>query len=171
MKHLFYILIFLTSISCIGKKTPNKTNLQKLSVESNNSSRKKEIRDFISDTNYYHWAAMHSDTSKYMLEITFHNEYAIYWYHGQCQYFYFAYLCDNKIELLWSYKTDCILNMDFLEKSNGIKWFPKRGDLFASYSLINDTMLKVDYNFPEWVKRINKMQKDSIFPTFLYFKK
>jgi hypothetical protein len=136
-----------------------------------NSLKKKTIRDYCSNDQFNHWAPNHPDTTNYMCEITLHEITALYWYHGQCGYDYFTYLTsDSTIEVLWSYRTDCILNMDFLEKSNGIKKYPKRGDTFATMTLTNDTILKVKYNFPEWVKKVNEIAKDSLFPTYYYLR-
>ena len=136
-----------------------------------NSLKKKTIRDYCSNDQFIHWAPNHPYTTNYMCEITLHEITALYWYHGQCAYDYFTYLTsDTTIEVLWSYRTDCILNMDFLEKSNGIKKYPKRGDTFATMTLTNDTTLKVNYNFPEWIKKVNEIAKDSLFPTYYYLK-
>ncbi len=134
-----------------------------------NCSNKKTIRDYCSDDKYFFWSPNHPEPKGFMCEITLHDKTALYWYHGQCQYDYFTYLIsDTTIEVLWSYRTDCILNMDFLEKSNGIKKYPKRGDTFATMTLTNDTTLKVKYNFPEWAKKVNAITKDSLFPTYYY---
>ena len=104
-----------------------------------------------------------------MTELTFQEEFIIYWYHGQCLYWYFTNNYKDSIDLLWSYKTDCLLDMEMLETSHGIKKYPKHGDTFSSYALINDTTIKVTYHFPEWTKKVNQIAKDSIFPN--YFKR
>jgi len=149
-----------------------KTNIlfaDSLIIAKTNSSKKKTIRDYISNDKFIHWAPNHPDTTNYMCEITLHKITALYWYHGQCGYDYFTYLTsDTTIDVLWSYRTDCILNMDFLEKSNGINKYPKRGDNFATLTLVNDTTLKVKYNFPEWTKKVNEIAKDSLFPAYYY---
>ena len=102
----------------------------------------------------------------------FEKDFVIHLYHGQCAYCYFTYRTGEKtFYQIWSYKTDCINNMDFLEKSNGIKKFPKHGDLFCEYKLINDSTIRIKYNFPEWTKKVNEIAKDSLFPKFLYLEK
>ena len=137
-----------------------------------NSSKKKTIRDYCSNDQFIHWAPNRPDTTNYMCEITLHEITALYWFQGQCAYDYFTYLTsDSTIDVLWSYRTDCILNMDFLEKPNGVKKYPKRGDKFATFTLINDKTIKVKYNFPEWTKRVNEIAKDSLFPTYYYLQK
>ncbi len=140
-----------------------------LKITKTKIAQKKTIRDCISEDQFIHWVPKHPDTTNYLCEITLQKITVLYRYHGQCGYDYFTYLTsDTTIEVLWSYRTDCILNMDFLEKSNGIKKHPKRGDTFATMTLINDTTLKVKYNFPDWIKKINEITKDSLFPTHYY---
>jgi hypothetical protein len=135
------------------------------------NSKKKTIHDYISDDKFIHWAPHHSDTTNYMCEISLHEITVLYWYHGQCGYDYFTYITsDTTIDILWSYRTDCILNMDFLEKSNGIKKYPKLGDTFATFTLINDSTLKVKYNYLDWTKKVNRIAKDSLYPIFYYLK-
>ncbi len=144
----------------------------RLKVVKTNSSKKRTIRDYCTGKEFVRWAPQHLDTTNYMCEITLHEITALYWYHGQCAYDYFTYLTsDTTIDVLWSYRTDCILNMEFLESSNGIKKHPKRGDTFATIILKNDTTLKVKYNFPEWTMKINTITKDSLFPTYYFLKR
>ena len=153
-------------------KRNNKIVLDSIKTPKTNNSKKKTIRGYYSNDQFIHWAPKHPDTTNYMCEITLHEITALYWYHGQCAYDYFTYLTsDTTIEVLWSYRTDCILNMDFLEKSNGIKKYPKCGDKFATMTLINDTTLKVKYNFPDWTMKVNTITKDSLFPTYYYLKR
>lgn len=73
------------------------------------------------------------------------------------------------VELIWSYKTDCISDLKFLNNQNGVKNYPKYGDAFCEYKLINDSIIEVKYNFPEWVEQVNKTEKNSVFPKFLYY--
>jgi hypothetical protein len=142
-----------------------------LKVTQIKNRKKKKIRNYISDDKFIHWAPNHSNTTNYMCEITLHEITALYWYHGQCGYDYFTYITsDTTIDVLWSYRTDCILNMDFLEKSNGIKKYPKRGDTFATLTLVNDSTLTVKYNYPDWIKKVNQIAKDSLFPIYYYLK-
>jgi hypothetical protein len=169
---MFSLLIF---FSCNNqKKKVDNLSSNRDTVKLNNSKiiKRKNIGDFMSDSSYYHWAAKHPDTTQYLCEITFHKEYLIYWYHGQCQYYYLTNrIGPNSIGLIWSYKTDCILDMDFLEKSNGVKSYPKPKDNFATYTLINDSTIHVEYDFPDWAKRVNNMASDSIFPSYFYLQK
>jgi hypothetical protein len=141
---------------------------------SSNKVEAKRIRDYMSDTSDFIWYANQGDTSKYWTRILFQKEFLVYQFHGQCIYWFFTkhyHSKEDKIELLWSYKTDCLLPMEFLRKSNGVKHYPQPGDKFCEYRLLNDTVLIVDYNFPEWINQINKIEQDSIFPKRFYLDK
>ena len=152
-------------------KNNNSLFADSLKITKPETTKKKTFRDYISDDQFIHWTPNHPDTTGYMCEITLHEITALYWYHGQCGYDYFTYkTSDTTIDVLWSYRSDCMLNMDFLEKSNGVKKYPKRGDNFATLTLVNDTTIKVKYNFPEWRKKVNEIAKDSLFPTYYYLR-
>ncbi|MEI7508825.1 MAG: hypothetical protein WCJ62_05100 [Flavobacterium sp.] len=173
MNKLIFIFLLLIITSCKKNETVETT---KKNVENHTPKIKtpKKIGDYISDKTDFVWIPKHSETSGFLCEVVFKKEYLDYFYHGQCYYSYFTnyyHTKADKIELLWSYKSDCIGGVDFIEKQNGIKKYPKRGDSFCEYSLVNDTIIKVKYNFPEWAKEVNKISKDSIFPTYLYLKK
>ena len=183
-KLVILILTIITIIGCSNNnqeinRTANdiakeKEVQQKTSKLTDDKTNPKRIGDYMSDTTDFFWCAKQSDTASYLIRIVFQKEFAVYQFHGQCIYWFFTnhyYTKADKIELLWSYITDCLLTMDFLRKSNGIKNFPKAGDAFCEYSLINDTVIVVKYNYPEWTEKINKMEKDSIFPKYLYLKK
>lgn len=120
---------------------------------------------------YFNWKTNHTDTTKYQCEIEILDQYLVHWFHGQCAYYYFTYVTsDTTVDMLWSYKTDCKLGMDFLEKSHGEKEFPKKGDLFATYTMTNDTTLRAKYYFPKWTRKINEIAKDSLFANYYYMK-
>lgn len=155
------------SIKKINQST-NKANSKSSSSEIE-QHKKKKIDDYISNISYIHWRANHADTTSYLCEIIFREEYAIYSFDFQCEYDYFTYKrSDTTIDLLWSYKMDCTHNLSFLYKSNGAKRSPKHGETFSTYTLINDSTLRVKYYYPEWVKRVNAIEKDSLFPTYFY---
>lgn len=133
------------------------------------------IAKSISDLPNYTWRPHHADTTNYICEVRFKDEYAMLFFHGQCIYFFFTYTTYAKdyqqVQLEWTYKTDCMLDMSFLEKTNGVKRRPKHGDTFATYKLINDTTLSVKYEFPDWVQKVNQISQDSLFPQRLYIQK
>lgn len=114
------------------------------------------------------WKAANADTSQWYLRVDFHDEYLTYWYHGQCVYSYFTQSKSDTIQMLWTWKKDCLLDMDFLERYNGSTDRPTSGEVFADYCIENDSTVRVRYAFPEWIATINKMERDSIFPQFLH---
>lgn len=166
-----FLIVFL--ISC-KKENPVEKSQPKANgnlPERNTESKPKRIGDYMSDNKDYFWAAKQSDTAKYWVRVVFQKEFTVYQFHGQCLYWFFTnhyHTGTDKIELLWTYKTDCLLDMKFLRNSNGVKKYPKNGDSFCEYSLVNDSVIKVNYKFSEWVKKINETEKDSIFPHYLY---
>jgi hypothetical protein len=152
------------------------TNVEQPKVDStkNHLITHKRIGDFMSDTTDYFWSAKQSEVGSYWIRVVFQEEFAVYQFHGQCLYWFFTNHYNTRtdaVELLWSYKTDCVLPMDFLKKSNGIKKYPKFGDAFCEYTLVNDSVIRVKYNFPQWAEKVNRIAKDSIFPTYLYLNK
>jgi hypothetical protein len=171
------VVIFLVFFS-IGCKKENHVENSKLKVKESLPEKKakqtpKVIGDYMSDKWDFVWSAKQSDT-RYWVRVIFQKEFAVYQFHGQCLYWFFTnhyHTKTDKIELLWAYKTDCLLDMKFLRNSNGIKEYPKNGDSFCEYTLVNDSVIKVNYKFPEWVKKINETEKDSIFPNYLYLER
>lgn len=134
-------------------------------------SNDKTIFDYALDTQDYFWEAKHLENSNYWVRLVFQKEFVVYQFNGQCLYWFFTkhYSNENKtIELIWSYKNDCLEQLDFLYRSNGVEHYPKFGDKFCEYKLLKDSIVKVDYYFPEWVYKINEIEKDSIFPNYLY---
>lgn len=132
-------------------------------------SHRKTFHDYITEDEDFLWVANHPDTTKYSCEIKLNEVTVTYWFHGQCVYNYFSYLrSDTTMDVVWTYRSDCFLDMEFLDKSNGVKKHPKKGDDFAAYTLVNDTTIKVAYKYPEWTKKVNEIAKDSLFPVYYY---
>ena len=169
MKIIAVLLLIVFSVSC--KKENSEEKPKNILKKSLSKKTPKKIGDYMSDNRDYVWSSKQSDSASYWVKVVFQKESAIYQFHGQCVYWFFTnyyYTKADKIELLWNYKTDCVLDMNFLRSSNGVKIYPKYGDSFCEYTLVNDTVMKVDYKFPEWVKKINETERDSIFPHYLY---
>ena len=40
--------------------------------------------------------------------------------------------------------------------------------VFCEYNLVNDSVIEVKYNFPDWTDKINQMENDSLFPKYFY---
>jgi len=128
-------------------------------------SEKRDFSYYMDNNLYLHWAPNHSDTSRYMCEIAFHEEYLVYWMHGQCAYYFFtAKTSDSTADMYWSYKPDCILDMRFLEQTHGVSKMPTVGSIFATYTLESETTISVKYEYPLWVEKINEIANDSLFP-------
>ncbi|MBB4804583.1 hypothetical protein HNP37_004680 [Flavobacterium nitrogenifigens] len=167
MKKIVLLFLIVFSISCRKENVVEKPKPKESSPERT----PKKIGNYISDDQDFFWSPKQSDTAKYLVRIVFQKEFAVYQYHGQCLYYFFTnhyHTKTDKIELLWTYKSDCLLDMKYLKQSNGIKEYPKNGDSFCEYTLVNDSVIKVNYKFPQWVKKINETEKDSIFPHYLY---
>lgn len=132
---------------------------------------KKVLGDYMSCDEDFLWGAKPLENSDFFERVMFKEDVAHYFVHGQCAYIFltnYQHTGTDEIEILWSYKTDCLRDPGFLSKTNNVKRHPKTGDVFSEYHLVNDTVIKVKYNFPEWVAAVNKIAKDSIFPNYLY---
>lgn len=130
-----------------------------MSIDTNkNEVKKMTFQAYLSDKEYkfVRWAPKRNDSMDYNLvcEINLSRGNTVqYWYHEQCLYEYFIYeTSDNTIDVEYTFKSDCMLNLDFLEKSNGAKKHSKLRNHFATYHLVNDTTIQVEYFFPEWAK-------------------
>lgn len=172
---LLVLCVIMTVIGC--KNDPKKAEPSSEIPAFSDTQVRPEIRitnveDIMKDTAGITWAANHSDNSPWLCEITFKRNYAVIWYHGQCQYEHFIYkTSDSTIVLLWAYRPDCISDMSFLESSHGLSQAPKPNRDFATYTLENDSTLRVDYKYPDWVKKVNAIAKDSLFPRRLHLQK
>lgn len=184
MKHLLYITTILVFSSCVNsiKDSSQLYKYQSVyavrtslngNVDTNKppSNKEKTKIDNKEDNPIISWVNEYPDSSSYSCRIVFEDEYALYWFHGQCIYYFFTYDNKDTINLLWSYKPDCVFNMDFLEKQIDGYNAPKTSSIFANYIQLNDSVMKVDYNYPEWTRKINEIKKDSIFPNYLYKQK
>lgn len=179
-KSVLLVISFLVLLSCKNENSSKISNSKKVqrTIEKKTIVQKlkkqKRIGDYMSDNKDYVWIAKNVSQNSYYPRLVFQKEFAIYQFHGQCYYWFFTnhyYTGADKIDLLWTYKKDCLYQPKSLQNSNGIKKHPKIGDAFCEYSLVNDSVIKVKYNFPEWINKVNKIEKDSIFPKYLYLEK
>ncbi|WP_020535465.1 hypothetical protein [Lewinella cohaerens] len=136
------------------------------------STAKMTLRDYQTTQDYYYWNADISDTANYMCSIRFRKEYLEYWFHGQCVLTFFTYLKENdEVEMLWSYKEDCIIDLPFdIRPIHGVP-SPKPFSAFAKYSLVAPDKIKVDYIYDSWVKQVNRITGDSIFPVNFFLER
>ncbi|NUY80525.1 hypothetical protein HUK80_06430 [Flavobacterium sp. MAH-1] len=171
MKKLILLITIIFCASCKKEKLQEKDEVK--TPPKRIEHHPKKIGDYMSDDKDFPWIAKQSDTASYLTRIIFQKEFLVYQFHGQCYYWFFTnhYRTGaDKIELLWTYKNDCLLDTKFLNTSYGLH-HPKNGDSFCEYNLINDSVIKVKYKFPEWVMKVNETERDSIFPSYLYLEK
>lgn len=175
-KFLFLIIPVVLLFSCNEKD--KSINVKKQPVAKAKETPKtltpKVLGNYMGKENYILWSPKQSDIPKYWVRVEFEEDFLVYQLHGQCMYYFFTNYYHTKtdeIELLWSYKTDCLRNLEYMTQSNGVKKFPKHGDSFSVYKLVNDSVIKVKYKFPEWIHAVNKKAQDSIFPNYLYLEK
>ena len=119
---------------------------------------------FMNYENHYPiWQAKGSSTCS----VAFHQSGCSYWYNSkQSQRYNYKNLSKTSFDLVWS--TQNRDKVEIIERSYGISNYPKDGDIFATYSVLNDSMIQVNYRFKEWTTKINTISKDSIFPKYLY---
>ena len=154
-------------------KNPKNKSSEEINENNSNEQFLKKVTS-IKDVENLFWRANHSDNTNYSCEIGFYDEYAIYRINYQCYYYFFTNTsyAENyqQIELLWTYKEDCKDDMTLFKKAHGVKKYPKNGDVFSVYKILNDTTLIVEYKFPEWVEKVNQIANDSLFPKLIYLK-
>ncbi len=172
-KVVFFIFLLFILTSCKKEKSNIKREpkVEVKKVPEKKMKIRKRIGDYMSDNEDHNWYAKISDSINDYPRLVFQKEFAVYQFHGQCYYWLFTnhyYTGADKIELLWTYKKDCLYEPKSLLSSNGIRKYPKIGDAFCEYTLVNDSVIKVKYNFTEWIKKVNQIERDSIFPQYLY---
>jgi len=136
----------------------------------NNVNRKRTFRAFATDSTYFMWSPNH-ETTKWLCELRFQEKLLTFSFHGQCDFDFFTYLTsDSTTDMLWTYRPDCISDMSFLTNPVGVNKRPETGDLFATFTLINDSVIVAKYYYPEFTDRINKTAKDSLFGKKYYLR-
>jgi hypothetical protein len=128
-----------------------------------------ENNHIVEERHYIHWQPKQLEKTKRGCTVDFHSEGAQLWFNKK------PYSCVTKrtgyrtFDLYWPTNERYMGDFKIVNKSNGIKPFPAKGDLFAEYIIVNDSLIKVEYKFPEWTSNINVIAKDSMFPKYLYF--
>lgn len=175
MKKIVLLLITVVTLTSCKKNSAHGTATKTIKeAEGANSTKRKVLGDYMNCEDYFSWSPKQSEDADFFVRLLFKEDVTYYQIHGQCIYSFltnYQHTGVDKIELIWSYKTDCLRNPGFLLKPNNIKHYPKPGDVFCEYSLINDTVIKVKYDFQEWASTVNTIAKDSIFPNYLYLEK
>lgn len=174
---IFKLLVCFCLLGCdsLENDTPQSLQSHRLKDSSQQLTVVRVERTFIEELPKYICRPKHRVTTEYECEMHFEDEYAINAFRPDCAYYFFTrtarYDKPQVVTLIWSYKTTCSHKLPFLHSSNGVKRYPKYGDVFAEYRPINDTTLSVEYMFPEWIKKVNEIAKDSLFPQRLYLEK
>jgi len=76
---------------------------------------------------------------------------------GQCTYEFPVKIENDKLVVYWDTIEDCVFESGMKNKFGLIK-YPHTGDKFMSLKLINDSTLKANYFFLDWVNKFNKHQ-------------
>lgn len=101
----------------------------------------------------------------------FDNHSLIYSYSFPCGYTYPIKIDGNNIIVYWAYKEDCTVEIG-IHKKFGLKESPAVGKPFARISIVNDTTVRMEYLYPEWVKAFNEFNNpekcDTILPVLFY---
>ena len=173
MKQLLLGLLLLICLNCQNHSSNSNTRKRKVGPQKAKVESPKKIGDFMAhERSSFVWTAEQTpeEGSSYP-KIVFYDEYARIQFHGQCYYWFFThhyYTGTDKIELVWTFKKDFVYDIESLSQSNGVKKFPHYDDVFSEYSLVNDSVIKVKYHFPEWVKKVNELEKYTVFPDYFY---
>lgn len=73
-------------------------------------------------------------------------------------------ISNKKIIFFWDLSNlSCTYDIG-LRRTFGLSHTPVIGEPFGEFILVNDTLLKVNYYFPEWVERIIAYRETDIFP-------
>lgn len=114
------------------------------------------------------WGPDHGRNDARSIRVDIHADSIVYWYHGQCQHVYRAEYNAGISKMYWTFRSDCLLDLDHLESNYDPIGAPERDSLFAEFFLLNDSTVKVTYAHQEWVRAVNSTVRDSIFPDFLH---
>lgn len=87
-----------------------------------------------------------------------HKSCIVYFLHGQCAYSYpIKIINENEVELIWAPDADCVFDAGLSENFSLEKTkVPEVGKPFAKYTYDKGDKLKIEYYYPEWVKKYGK---------------
>ncbi len=149
----------------------NNSLIESTDNQFNKSINSTRLVDYQLSEERIYWDAIIPDSSNYDCSILIKQNYLEYWYHGQCVLLFFINNHEDKIELLWSYKVDCLIDLPFLSNEKTINSYPIPFSPFASYVLIESDKIEVTYYYEKWIKEINEVTGDTIFPKHFYLRK
>ena len=87
-------------------------------------------------------------------------------------YTFKSFLKKDTLNINWDYSLDST-NDDVLAIQSKIIKHPNKKDVFAKLYFVNDSIIKIDYLFKDWINEINLNQEliDTIFPSTFYYRK
>lgn len=166
----FFVFIFFIFILSCKDTSENKTKHYSMKM----SNTIIEDNHIIRERHYVYWKPNSTSKTTYYCSINFNGKNAQFWFDRKCPYYFETIKTGYRtFDMYWSLKMKerCKSDLYFLEQSNGINSFPKEGDFFAKYTIVNDSLISVDYKYKDWIQKVNSLAKDSLFPKYLYFHK
>jgi hypothetical protein len=86
-------------------------------------------------------------------------------FNPSCGYWFPARPEDNRIVFYWALNSSCTFNRGLDTAFAGIQQ-PVKEKPFGQVTLVNDTTLRVDYFYEDWVRKVNECQRESIDTLF-----
>ncbi len=124
----------------------------------------------VRERHYINWKPNQIKSRKSNCCLVFHGDFAQLWTNQKCPYYFKTVKTSKRtFDAYWILKSECRNRVDILDNSYGLKSYPKEGVYFAKYTIETDSIINVEYKFPEWISKVNSISKDSLFPKFLYF--
>ncbi len=115
-----------------------------------------------------HFPSTYEKWSNGLVDLMVDTNQVIVSYHGQCYYFYEVnHLNDSSFQLIWGTDMDCKVDIG-IDTNFNLRKSPTSGEPFAKYTII-DSILSVEYYYPEWVKLYGERVEDRVY-TKIYFR-
>lgn len=91
-----------------------------------------------------------------------------YFFNAQCIYWYPTEVKKDKLIFFWDLNENCTFDRG-LKNNYRLDSFPIIGKPFGEFTLVNDSILKATYYYPEWVRmaNLNARDVDTLFPIIL----
>lgn len=166
----FFVFTFFVSIFSCNNAPSKKADYYSMKM----SNTIIEDNHIAQEHHYVYWKPKRTKETSCPCSVTFGGKNAQFWFDSSCPYYFETKKTGYRtFNMYWSSQNEeiCKSNLFFLKQSNGINSFPKEGDFFVKYTVINDSVIKADYKFFEWIEKVNSIAKDSLFPKYIYFHK
>jgi len=172
---VFALLSFVTLVGCeAGDKSKEKHSAKNGQVVKINSGadssyvRFASIKQVYEDGNGTKWTDKGSFWWLY-----FASGKVFFDFNPSCGYWFPAELKSDKIIFYWARNRDCTFDRGLNATFKGVE-SPESGKAFGEICLINDTTIRINYFYKDWVKRVNEAERESIdtlFPVQLFVMK